>query len=83
MVGLTIDHFKDLLRGRSFLIETDNTSVVSHINKFGGVRSWDLWQEALALFNLTVSLNMTLSAVHRPVKDKVLADKLSRTEVDA
>jgi hypothetical protein len=33
-VRLTIDRFKNLLRGKSVLIETDNSSVVSRINKF-------------------------------------------------
>ena len=30
-VRLTINRFKDLLTGKSVLIEMDNTSVVSHI----------------------------------------------------
>ena len=81
-VRLTLVVCQDRIRGSSVMVETDNTTVVSHIRKQGGVKSWGLWQESWLLFEIAQKLNITLQAKHRPGVDNVLADRLSRESLD-
>jgi hypothetical protein len=41
-VFLSLQHFQDFLEGKVIKVESDNTSVVAHLNKQGGVKSWAL-----------------------------------------
>lgn len=64
--------------GSHILISTDNTTVMTHVNKQGGLKSWSLFQETLRLYELAISHQWTLSAKHVPGALNVLADRLSR-----
>ncbi len=44
-VRIALTHFADVVRGRSVLLATDNTSVMAYVNQQGGTRSWDLMLE--------------------------------------
>ena len=60
------------------LVSTDNTSVVSYINRQGGTRSLSLWRETIRLFQFLQRLSVTIRAVHIPGRLNVIADMLSR-----
>jgi ribonuclease HI len=77
-----LECFRDQIHHCRVLLETDNTSVVSHVRKQGGVRSWNLWEETRILFTLTNQLGITLGPIHRPGVENVLADSLSRSVID-
>ena len=64
--------------GQSILISTDNTTVVAHINKQGGTHSWDLMEETACLYQLVMSNQWQIRAVHIPGRLNVIADNLSR-----
>jgi len=64
--------------GTVVLVSTDNTTVMAHVNKQGGLRSWALYQETVELFRLVESSNLFISAKHVPGRLNVLADQLSR-----
>ena len=65
-------------QGSSILVNTDNTTVVAHINKEGGTHSWDLMEETAILFQLVMSKDWYLKAAHIPGRLNVIADNLSR-----
>ena len=67
-------------RGSNWLVFTDNTTVVAHINKQGGTRSLDLSLEAEELIRLAMRCGMMIRARHIPGKRNVLADALSRPD---
>ena len=67
-------------QGAAILVSTDNTTVVSYINKEGGTRSHSLWEETKSLFGLVIQERYTLRAVHIPGKLNVIADMLSRED---
>jgi hypothetical protein len=67
-------------RGTSWLVYTDNTTVVAYINKQGGTRSLPLCLEAEALFKIAFARDQILKARHLPGKRNVLADALSRPD---
>ena len=81
-IRLTLQHLEEHVRGHHLLVECDNTSAVSYIAKQGGVHSWSLWQETQTLFVFLQQNQITLTAVHRPGVDNVLADYLSRNRPD-
>jgi ribonuclease HI len=60
------------------LVATDNSTVVAYINKQGGLRSSQLWQETLLLFDLLQLHDLSLRARHIPGRLNVIADQLSR-----
>ena len=64
--------------GTKWLIFSDNTTVVAHVNKQGGTRSRPLCLEAEILCRLAWRNGHTLRARHIPGKRNVLADQLSR-----
>ena len=64
--------------GDSILAATDNTTVVAYINKQGGTHSRSLWNETVALFDLVMSLRVSIWAKHIPGRLNVIADQLSR-----
>ena len=77
-VFLALKEFQDLCIHKIVLVATDNTTVVSYINKEGGMRSGPLC--ALLWRNLTwcTRNQVTLKARHIPGQLNVVADKLSR-----
>ena len=66
-----LKEFQDLCSDKIVLIATDNTTVVSYINKEGGMRSGPL---CALLWRIPITLN----ARHIPGHLNVVADKLSR-----
>ena len=65
-------------RGSRWLVFTDNSTVVAHLNKQGGTKALNLCLEAEELFH-SVRLNgHQLRARHIPGKRNVWADQLSR-----
>ena len=75
-VKLALLHFN--LQALSIvLVSTDNTTVVAYINKEGGTRSTSLWDETQELFQVVMSHQWTLKAVHIPGRLNVIADLLS------
>jgi len=66
--------------GTKWLVFTDNTTVVAHINKQGGTRSLDLSLESEALIRFAYSRKILIKARHLPGKRNVFADALSRPD---
>ena len=65
----------------SILIRSDNSTVVSYINKQGGTSCSILCGLALELWQFCVKRNINISSLHIAGKLNVRADKLSRLEV--
>ena len=65
----------------SILIRSDNSTVVSYINKQGGTSCSILCGLALELWQFCVNRNINISSLHIAGKLNVRADKLSRLEV--
>jgi hypothetical protein len=77
-VRLALLHFQSQLIGLSILIATDNTTVVSYINRQGGTRSDSLY---LLVENVLIWCQLHsiyIRARHIPGRLNVLADLLSR-----
>jgi len=64
--------------GTKWLVFSDNTTVVAHINKQGGTRSRALSLEAEKLIRLAIVKGHFIKARHIPGKRNVWADQLSR-----
>ena len=65
-------------RGNRWLVFTDNSTVVAHLNKQGGTRARHLSLEAEELLRLVRRNGHQLRARHIPGKRNVWADQLSR-----
>jgi hypothetical protein len=70
--------FQSSLTGQCVCVMSDNTSVVSYINRQGGTRSQTLCTPTLELLDWTHQNNIQLSARHVPGRLNVVADFLSR-----
>ena len=77
-VLLALKSFKHLCRDQIVLIATDNTTVVSYINKQGGMRSGSLCALLWRLLSWCHPTGKVLRARHIPGWLNVIADKLSR-----
>jgi hypothetical protein len=82
-VRLALMDFQQWVRGRVVLVHTDNTTALAYINREGGSRSQQLFQEAWRLFNWTTQRDITLKAVHVPGVKNVKADCLSRIHLSS
>ena len=71
-------YFLPVSRGKPVLIRTDNSAVVSYINRQGGMRSRALHNGARRLLLWAQARGVSLRAVYLPGKDNVAADLLSR-----
>ena len=67
-------------KGTRWLVYSDNTTVVAHINKQGGTRSHLLCLEAESLIRLALAHGHEIRARHLPGRRNVLADFLSRPD---
>ena len=81
-VRLTLCRLQQWLQDRVVLVECDNTTAVSYLNKMGGTKSHMLCQEAMLLHEWALQHGVTVRAVHRPGVDNALADFLSRNRPD-
>ena len=79
-VLLALQHFEKRIWGKSVLIATDNSTVVSYINKQGGTHSRAICDLASDLWFWASARDITLKARHIPGKYNVLADVLSRSK---
>ena len=77
-VFLALKSFEHLCRDQIVLIATDNTTVVSYINKEGGMRSGSLCALLWRLLSWCHPRGIVLRARHIPGHLNVIADKLSR-----
>ena len=77
-VFLALREFQDLCTDKIVLIATDNTTVVSYINKEGGMRSGPLCALLWRILTWRTRKQVTLKARHIPGRLNVVADKLSR-----
>ena len=77
-VWMALKSFEHLCRHQIVLIATDNTTVVSYINKEGGMRSGSLCALLLRLLSWCHPRGIVLRARHIPGRLNVIADKLSR-----
>ena len=77
-VTFALQHWAPLLQGHQVMIATDNSTVVSYINKQGGTRSLTLLRLTVDLFLWLESQNIIVRARHIPGCLNVIADHLSR-----
>ena len=77
-VFLALKEFQDLCTGKTVLIATDNTTVVSYINKEGGMRSGPLCALLWRILTRCAGRQVTIKVRHIPSRLNVVADKLSR-----
>ena len=77
-VFLALKEFQDLCTYKLVLVATDNTTVVSYINKEGGMRSGPLCAVLWRISTWCTSYQVTLRARYIPGGLNVVADKLSR-----
>ena len=71
-------YFLLVSRGKPVLIRTDNSAVVSYINRQGGMHSRALHNGARRLLLWAQARGVSLRAVYLPGKDNVAADLMSR-----
>ena len=77
-VLLALKSFEHLCRDQIVLVATDNTTVVSYINKQGGMKSGSLCALLWRLLSWCHPRRIVLRARHIPGGLNVIADKLSR-----
>lgn len=80
-VQLALQEALYLIKGKAILIRSDNTTVISYINKQGGTHSPELCYLTWEFFQWCIQYKITIRAVHIPGKKNFLADALSRGEV--
>ena len=81
-VRLTLLHFHEQVRGHRVLVRSDNSTTCYYINKFGGTRSQELCCLTWDLLMWCSERGIELTAIHVPGVDNVLADFLSRQEIN-
>ena len=80
-VSLALKTFRSQLEQRHVLIRTDNTSVVSYINRQGGVHSKALFRQAESLLLWADRFFLSVRAAHIPGVLNRGADMLSRSGI--
>ena len=73
-----LQHWAPLLQGHQVMIATDNSTVVSYINKQGGTRSHSLLRLTVELLLWLEAQDIVVRARHIPGCLNVIADHLSR-----
>ena len=77
-VFLALKEFQDFCADKIVLVATDNTTIVSYINKEGGMRLGPLCALLWRILTWCTRKQVTLKARHIPGRLNVVADKLSR-----
>ena len=75
-----LQHWAPLLQGHEVMVATDNSTVVSYINKQGGTCSASLLRLTVELFLWLESQNKIVRARHIPGCLNMIADHLSRPD---
>ncbi|XDV39639.1 hypothetical protein PO909_008842 [Leuciscus waleckii] len=82
-VNNALTHFCPQIKGRHVLVRSDNMSVVSYINRQGGLRSRNLYRLAERLLVWAQRNLRSLRAAHVPGLLNIGPDRLSRNNVPA
>ena len=77
-VFLALKEFQSICANKIVLVATDNTTVMSYMNKEGGMRSGTLCALLWRILTWCTRYQVTLKARHIPGWLNVVADKLSR-----
>ena len=77
-VFLAVKHFCEILKGQKVLVKTDNTTVMTYINKQGGTHSPSLCILVWNMFQWAIDNKVILTSQHIAGKANILADLLSR-----
>jgi len=77
-VAKTLSAFQESLTGHRVVVHSDNSTVVSYINREGGTRSPTLCLHTRRLLLWCQAHGVGLKAIHIPGKTNILADELSR-----
>ena len=77
-VWKSLQHFKPQIINKSILIATDNTSVVSYLNRLGGTKSQSLLNLTVEILLWCQTNNILIRARHIPGRFNVISDQLSR-----
>ncbi|XDV44991.1 hypothetical protein PO909_013179 [Leuciscus waleckii] len=80
-VSKALTRFCPLIKGHHVLIRSDNVSVVSYINRQGGLRSLTLYRLTRRLLIWARSNLLSLRAAHVPGLLNIGPDRLSRNQV--
>ena len=75
--------FESLVSGKHVLIQMDNRTVVTYLNKMGGTHAKDLSDLALQIWQWSLERNTVITAEYLPGKENVIADQESRHHRDA
>ena len=79
-VLLALKGFQELLQGQTVLICSDNSTVVSYLNKEGGTHSMEMCALIWRILAFTNSRKIQIRARHVPGSLNVIADSLSRRD---
>ena len=77
-IRLALKQAKTFIHHSCIMISTDNTTVVSYINKQGGTHSPNLCVEVWKILNWCLEQDIVIRVRHIPGKFNILADRLSR-----
>ena len=79
-IRLALKQAKTFIHHSCIMISTDNTTVVSYINKQGGTHSPSLCIEVWKILNWCLEQDIVIRVRHIPGKFNILADRLSRLD---
>ena len=79
-IRLALKQAKTFIHYSCIMISTDNTTVVSYINKQGGTHSPNLCVEVWKILNWCLEQDIVIRVRHIPGKFNILADRLSRLD---
>ena len=79
-IRLALKQAKTFIQHSCIMISTDNTTVVSYINKQGGTHSPNLCVEVWKILNWCLEQDIVIRVCHIPGKFNILADRLSRLD---
>ena len=79
-IRLALKEAKTFIHHSCIMISTDNTTVVSYINKQGGTHSPNLCVEVWKILNWCLEQDIVIRVRHIPGKFNILADRLSRLD---
>ena len=79
-IRLALKQAKTFIHHSCIMISTDNTTVVSYINKQGGTHSPNLCVEVWKILNWCLEQDIVIRVRHIPGKFNILADRLLRLD---
>ena len=79
-IGFTLKKAIKYIRHSCVMISTDNTTMVSYINKQGGTHSPNLCVEVWEILHWCLEQDVVIRVQHTPGKFNVLTDRLSRID---